>query len=172
MYIETQLQPLLDAARSVIDNADTTGCSDDLTVTSQSAIDRLEKSLGALQSLQLTLILHHHSNGVSTICALTENKAPVSDAEALAVLAEDYEPDKEEWVEVLPIANEEFIQFPGKCRRCDSPLTTDGWCSDHTCPHSDWPQSVPVEDEAESTARETEVKYNVKKRDRASESDE
>jgi len=34
---------------------------------------------------------------------------------------------------------------PGKCRKCDSPLE-DGFCTDETCPHSDWDQSTNLED--------------------------
>lgn len=39
------LRALLDAANAVVNNADNTGCSEDLTVTSQGAIDNLSNLL-------------------------------------------------------------------------------------------------------------------------------
>jgi hypothetical protein len=30
------------------------------------------------------------------------------------------------------------------CKRCGSPLSPRGWCSDETCPFHDWPQSVEL----------------------------
>ncbi len=35
---------------------------------------------------------------------------------------------------------------PARCQKCGSSLHADGLCPDLTCPYSDWPQSVPVED--------------------------
>lgn len=43
-----QLQPLLSAARLVVDQADAEGCSEDLTVTSAQAVNELSKALDAL----------------------------------------------------------------------------------------------------------------------------
>lgn len=41
-----KLRDVLDAANAVVDSADNTGCTEDLTVASQEAMERLEGLLG------------------------------------------------------------------------------------------------------------------------------
>ncbi len=49
------------------------------------------------------------------------------------------------------------------CRKCESPLRG-RYCSDETCPYSDWPQAVELRDMHEMSTAEIERKHNVRKR--------
>jgi len=50
------------------------------------------------------------------------------------------------------------------CKKCDSALTKLGYCSDETCPYSDWPQAVRGHDLHTQETWFIERKYKVSKR--------
>jgi len=41
-------------------------------------------------------------------------------------------------------ASDYGVSAPARCQRCCSPVK-DGWCTDDTCPYSDWPQSMDMD---------------------------
>lgn len=49
------------------------------------------------------------------------------------------------------------------CRKCGSPLTPAGYCPDETCPYSDWPQRVPLDDLYELSPQAIEAKHGIAK---------
>jgi hypothetical protein len=51
-----------------------------------------------------------------------------------------------------------------ECDKCGSDVGKDGYCQDQTCPFSDWPQGVKVEDMETMTTAEVEAKYCCEKR--------
>ena len=50
---------------------------------------------------------------------------------------------------------------PARCQKCGGKLHADGLCPDLTCPYSDWPQSVPLEDMHELDADVICVKHGL-----------
>lgn len=62
-----------------------------------------------------------------------------------------------------------FVEAEPSCGRCGSELDSEGYCTDETCPHSDWPQQVPVSALEEMSAEAVEAKYGLKKRVRIEE---
>jgi len=52
-----------------------------------------------------------------------------------------------------------------QCHRCGSNVTG-GYCSDDTCPYSDWPQCVPINDLHDNTLDAIQAKHNLRKRQR------
>lgn len=50
------------------------------------------------------------------------------------------------------------------CKKCGSALE-DGFCVDVTCPFSDWPQRVELDDLCEMSRVDVEDKYGIKKRE-------
>lgn len=50
------------------------------------------------------------------------------------------------------------------CERCSSELDEHEYCTDATCPYSDWPQKVKVTDLQEMPQASIEAKYQLKKR--------
>lgn len=53
------------------------------------------------------------------------------------------------------------VATPKDCQKCGSKLHSDGLCCDLTCPYSDWPQSVSLEDMHTLDADALCVKYGL-----------
>lgn len=167
MFSPQQIAAVIDAARDVILAEDSTGCQDDLTVTSLSACERLKEAVEALQPRRLTVVLHHHQHGVSSLAVLVPEGTELHESEAINLLGEDYEPDREEFIDVETFKNASISTFPPLCHKCDSPVTTDGYCTDDTCAYSDWPQAVPLDDLTSMRQSDIETKHDITKRVRA-----
>jgi hypothetical protein len=127
MYTKAQLQPLLDAIERVLNNEDNAGCSDDLTVISLSACNDLRTAVDALPKVQiLHLGMHDHRHGVSTQMFLVPEGFLFNDDRFKELLVEDFEPDLDESLRVLPIADNEVwvirLHDPKACIRVEFDL--------------------------------------------------
>jgi len=169
MYTQEQLQPLLTAVNAVLANEDNTGCTDDLTVTSSACCEALRRANNALQSMQLTVVMHHHRHGISTAVALHPETVVLTQDDAISVLVEEFEPDRDEYIELAPFPDDAvvLVGVPPTCLQCGSALTSAGFCTDETCAYSDWPQCVPLADLEASSQAFIEAKHGVTKRDRS-----
>ena len=56
-----------------------------------------------------------------------------------------------------------FDTFEMECQKCGSPVVDD-YCANNTCPYSNWPQHVELDDLTEMTTQEIEEEYGVSKR--------
>lgn len=166
MYTLQQIEAVIAAAHNVLANEDATGCSDDLTVTSSSACDTLRDALDALKPHTVNVVMHHHRWGVSTLAVLVPEGVPFTFDDAINLLAENYEQDKEEWGEVARFGDNEVKVFAGTCKKCGSTLDDSGWCVDETCVFNDWSQIVPLSDLNSMNAKKIEAKHGTKKRNR------
>ena len=54
-------------------------------------------------------------------------------------------------------------QAAGECKKCGTPLSG-LYCTDMTCPYSDWPQKIELKDLQELSRAEIEDKYKTKKK--------
>jgi hypothetical protein len=109
MYLQPMLAPILDAAHDVINDADDSGCGGDLTVTSRSSVERLNHSVLGAKLHDLVIVMHHHDHGVSTRAILVPKNEPFDTDDAVACLAEDFEPEREEWIEIVRFDDSEIV---------------------------------------------------------------
>lgn len=84
--------------QDLLDSADNTGCSEDLTVVNAASL----KDLQEMMEFNLYTILHHHRHGVSVYTVWSKGEPDEQDAIDLINRTEEYDPALEEWVEILP----------------------------------------------------------------------
>lgn len=111
MYTYAQIKPLLVAAELVLSHADNTGCQGDLTVTSEFAVNELQKAFGAIPAVPPTLAIgmHTHDQGVSLYPFLVPAGRPFDGDEFANWLGDTFEEDREENAEVQSFTEREFI---------------------------------------------------------------
>lgn len=72
-----------------------------------------------------------------------------------------------EIIEVRDLSTDEAIEVDGVgqkvCKKCDSPMHGD-YCSDDTCPYSEWPQNIPLRELLRDPAEVLRERYGVQLR--------
>lgn len=118
MYTPQQVEAILDAARDVISNASNEGCTEDLTVTSQSACERLQEAVDALQPHTLAIGMHTHGEGVSLYPYLAPRGRVLSETGFVVLLGETFERNREEFAEVTTFPDREIELLNAESDSC------------------------------------------------------
>lgn len=106
MYANHQIQPLFDLIDGLLLSASSEGCTDDLTVVSNEALEKVSEKLSALKQIRqrLDIGVHEHRHGESVYLFLTPESMPMSTDDFAAYLGSEYEPEHSE---TLTIYNNE-----------------------------------------------------------------
>lgn len=98
MYATNQVQPLFELIDALLQSASSEGCSDDLTVVSFEALEKVSEKLQALKSnpQNLDIGVHEHRHGESVYVFLTPEAKPMTQDDFAAYLGSEYEPDRAE----------------------------------------------------------------------------
>lgn len=95
MYLNAQIQPLLEVIEDIANSEDNAGCGDDLTVASKSAIDKVVEMAKALKTGARELVIgsHVHRHGTSTYAFAVAAGSSFDDKGFQERLDGQFEPD-------------------------------------------------------------------------------
>lgn len=110
MYLNKQILPLIALIEAIDLSADDTGCSDDLTVASRSAIEKAVAMARALESGARELVIgaHDHRHGPSLHAFAVAAGSGFDDNEFQEFLGELYEPERDESTSLTPVKEDDI----------------------------------------------------------------
>lgn len=110
MYTRSQVQPLLALVAEIASMSAADGCADGYTVTSGDAVDAAAAVAKKLEGASFGLVIgqHDHRHGSSHYAFGVPAGAQFGEAEFQAFLGDQFEPDREEFANVIAFPEKEI----------------------------------------------------------------